>query len=254
MKVSLIVSTYNYPQALRLSLQSVLSQTRMPDEVLVADDGSGPETRRLVEEMREGFPVPLRHVWHEDKGFRLAAIRNKAIREAAGDYIIQIDGDIVMERHFIADHLAFAQEGFFCSGSRAMVSEGRTKRAFEEGRFVPSPFGRGIQHRLNALRCGLLTPFFHGHARVNGCNLAFWRKDLYAVNGYDEAIVGWGCEDHDLTDRLKRYGLRQRHIKFRAIQYHLWHRTAAKDALQQHKALLEERRSKGLVRCGNGLC
>lgn len=253
MTVSLIISTYNYPEALRLSLHSLQRQTRMPDEVIIADDGSGEETRLLIESLQGEFGVSLLHVWHEDKGFRLAAIRNKAIRASSCDYVIQVDGDIVMEPHFVEDHIAFAERGYFCSGSRAMVSESRTHEAFRQDQFLPTCFSRGIEHRLNAVRCRMLTPFFRHHKRVNGCNLAFWRDDLFAVNGYDESIVGWGAEDHDLTDRLLRSGLQKKHIKFRAIQYHLWHRSASRDALQEHKDLIEARRREGIVRCQKGL-
>lgn len=253
MTVSLLISTYNYPQALRLSLQSALRQTRMPDEILVADDGSRDETRQLIEDMAKLFTIPVRHIWHEDKGFRLAGIRNKAIRACTSDYLIQIDGDIVMDEHFVEDHLQYAEHGFFCSGSRAMVSEQRTKQAFGEETFCPTAFSKGIEHRLNAVRCPWLTRFYHDYKRVNGCNLAFWVDDLRAVNGYDEDIVGWGCEDHDLTDRLRRLGLKKKHIKFRAIQYHLWHTTSSRDALQEHKQLIEERARLGIVRCEHGL-
>lgn len=253
MKVSLIISTYNYPGALNLCLQSVLRQTRMPDEILVADDGSRQETKEVIESFVTSLPVPLVHVWHEDRGFRLAAIRNKAIRQAIGEYIIQIDGDIVLERHFIEDHLRYAQKGYFCSGSRAMVSEKKTLEAIDAKVFLPTLFTAGIKARENSLRFPLLTPYFLNHKRVNGCNLAFWREDLFAVNGYDEAIEGWGCEDHDLTDRLRRAGIKQHHLKFMAIQYHLYHKSASKDSLSLNREILRRNELTGTIRCERGL-
>ena len=113
MTVSLIISTYNNPEYLYLTLKSVMNQRRLPDEILIADDGSGEATRTLVEEMAAESFVPLRHIWHEDEGFRLGAIRNKAIAEAKGEYIIQIDGDIVLHPPFVADHVKMAREGWF---------------------------------------------------------------------------------------------------------------------------------------------
>lgn len=118
MTVSLIISTYNFPKALDICLQSVLQQSVLPDEVLIADDGSREETKKVVEKFQKQLPVPMIHVWHEDNGFRLTVIRNKAIAKASKDYIIQIDGDIILNRHFIKDHKRFARKNSFVSGSR----------------------------------------------------------------------------------------------------------------------------------------
>ena len=195
---SLIVSTYNRPEALRLSLESVARQTVFPDEVLVADDGSGAETRALIDKLQATLPSPLRHIWHEDKGFRLAEIRNRAIAEARGEYIVQMDGDIILEQHFIEDHLANAREGFFTSGSRVLMDETLSKKILAGEKISLGAGTPGIRNRANALRIPLLTRFFRSRYKKNhpefvkGCNMAFWKKDLLAVNGYNEKITGWG--------------------------------------------------------------
>src|ERR1700712_962551 len=104
-KCSLVISTYNWPQALELCLKSVATQKHLPDEVIIADDGSGEETRLLIDKYKKDFPVPLLHLWHEDKGFRKTIILNKAINQSSFEYIIQVDGDVILEKHFISDHL-----------------------------------------------------------------------------------------------------------------------------------------------------
>lgn len=253
MKVSLIISTYNFPKALNLCLQAVLRQTLMPDEVLIADDGSDQETRSLIEHYRSIFPMQLKHLWHEDKGFRKSKILNAAIREAMGEYIVQIDGDIVMDSRFIEDHLRFAAKGFFLTGSRVLVGEELTHKAMQEEAFSPSLFTCGLHHRENALRLPWLTPLFFSHRRVNGCNMSFWREDLFAINGYDEAMEGWGAEDTDLADRLKRNDVKQKHIKYMAIQYHLHHNIFSRASLREHENKLQQNQRNGIVRCKQGL-
>ena len=128
MTVSLIITTYNWPRALYLCLDSVMQQTVMPSEILVADDGSGISTRDVVRHFQNISPVPVRHIWHEDNGFRLAAIRNKAIAASKGKYIIQIDGDLILQRNFIQDHMLFAREGCFVTGSRGIITELLTRK------------------------------------------------------------------------------------------------------------------------------
>src|SRR3954471_9553529 len=113
MQVSLIVTTYNWPSALALTLQSVAAQTLLPTEVLVADDGSGLETHELVQQWGAKLPCTLKHVWHEDRGFRLSRSRNRAIAATTGDYIVLIDGDMFLHRRFIEDHVSCARPDCF---------------------------------------------------------------------------------------------------------------------------------------------
>lgn len=253
MTISLIISTYNSPKALNLCLESIKRQVRKPDEIIIADDGSTDETKIIINYYSQLFSIPMKHVWHEDRGFRLAEIRNKAIKFCSCDYIIQIDGDIVMSSRFIADHEMHAEEGYFCTGSRAMVSKRLTAEAMDTGHFVPTPYTPGVHAKENAVRIPWLTHLFFNKNKVNGCNMAFWRKDVFTINGYDQDIVGWGAEDHDFAERLQRAGIKHRHLKFCAVQYHLYHPSNSKNALQQHKLLLEENRKNNTVRCKNGI-
>ena len=132
-KTSLIISTYNWPEALDLCLQSSLHQVIPPDEILIADDGSDERTAKLVAQYADTAPIPIIHVWHEDNGFRLGSIRNKAIARASGDYIIQIDGDVILPPRFIQDHLSVAHPRRFVSGSRVLLGA-------EYSAQPPSPF------------------------------------------------------------------------------------------------------------------
>lgn len=116
MKVTLLIITYNWPEALRMVLESAMHQSKMPDEIVIGDDGSTAETKQLIDSYAKSSPVPVVHVWQEDKGFRRTVILNKAIAKATGDYIIQVDGDVILDSHFVADHLEVAQEGCFVCG------------------------------------------------------------------------------------------------------------------------------------------
>lgn len=257
MKVSLIVATYNNPAYLYLTLKSVMNQRRLPDEIIIADDGSGEDTRLLVEEMAAESFVPMKHVWHPDDGFRLAAIRNKAIADADGDYIIQIDGDIILHPSFIADHMAMARRGWFYSGSRVMLSLETTEHMLA-GKTVELPQDAPERKKINGRR---LPPLMHMMRRykkskggyVRGCNMAFWRDDLIRVNGYNEEINGWGREDSELAYRLINSGLKKGFIKFGAIEYHLHHTENSKESDARNISLMEYARTSGVTVTEHGI-
>lgn len=126
-KITLLVSTYNRPDALSVSLDSMRYQTLMPDEIVIADDGSTEDTRETIEEIKKTFPIPIIHVWQEDKGFRKTKILNKAVAKSTGDYIIEIDGDAFAHPHFIEDHMRLAQKGIYVKGGRVNLNEQLTE-------------------------------------------------------------------------------------------------------------------------------
>lgn len=258
MKTSLLVSTYNRPSALRLCLQSILSQSQLPDEILVADDGSGAPTRAVVVAMQQKSLVPILHVWHEDDGFRLAAIRNKALLRASGDYIIQIDGDMLLHRQFVRDHIRFARQGYWLKGNRVMLPEKLTHTIEHEGARLPG----NLLFRSDVGKRKLLLPFdflnrslvyrmpFKG---VQGGNMSYWKVDAEKVNGFDEAFEGWGKEDDDFVQRLMRTGVRPAQLVFAARTYHLYHPDADRSKVAINTRLLEKRNEAGLIRAGKGL-
>ncbi len=230
MKISLIISTYNWPQALNLCLNSVRLQTRMPDEVIIADDGSREETRDMIAEQAKTFPCPLHHAWIPDEGFRLSKSRNNAIRNyCSGDYVIFIDQDIILDRHFTADHERIAEEGYFVCGGRAKLEKAITDRLTTGENIHLGFFTQGVSRKLNTVH----APWLHGLTRNmyssrplygRGANMAMWAKDLKAVNGFDEDIMGYGGEDVDLFNRLLNSGVKKKYAQFCAIEYHLWHK------------------------------
>jgi glycosyltransferase involved in cell wall biosynthesis len=255
MKISLVISTYNRVGALRLCLMSVAHQTRLPDEVIVADDGSTQETHELVEQMAAGFPCPLHHAWHEDEGFRLAAIRNKAVRDfCTGDYLIFVDGDIIMERHFIADHEKMARSGYFIIGSRAKLNKPMTRYLIMKQSIKVGLFKKGVRRRENTLRMPFLfflTKHLYSWKRLygRGANMAMWYDDFKQVNGFDENMIGYGCEDFDIFNRLFNIGVKRNYAKFRAIEYHLEHQKGSRS--QQNAQIFYGDLSRRI--CLNGL-
>lgn len=232
---SLLISTYNWPAALKVCLDSVCIQSVMPREVIICDDGSGEETRSLLDDVKKKFPVPLIHVWHPDEGFRLSGIRNKGMAAATGEYLIQIDGDLQLHRHFVKDHISFRQKGAFTTGSRALLSEKNTLRLIGNA-YSDKLKVFGNKNFFNGIRIPLAQQFLASRYKnkgrhlyyVKGCNMAFWRKDILAINGYNEDFTGWGSEDSEIAIRLMNMGIRKRFLKLGGICYHLHHRQASR--------------------------
>lgn len=228
---SLIITTYNWPEALRLVLQSVLEQTMRPDQVIVADDGSGPETGRVVKDVLMSSGLDSCHVRHYDKGVRQSRIKNLAVRYTRFPYLIFIDHDVILHREFIADHLAMAKEGFFLQGKRALLPGYYTKKLLEEGRFVPPKYWtRGLGNRKNIVRSPVMGNMFSRQkdfeTSLRGCNLSMFKSDFMKVDGFDETFDrSWGREDSDICFRLFHLGIRVKVLWFMALQYHLKHKT-----------------------------
>ncbi len=258
MKTSLIISTYNRPDALALCLRSAFVQSVLPDEIIIGDDGSDNITRETLDSLRDESPVKIIHVWHEDNGFRLAMMRNKCIAAASGDYIIEIDGDVIMHRHFVKDHLSFARRGFYVKGGRTNLGPRLTDKLCGKCRLIPLHFYTpGIESKPeNSLYmpyiARLLAPYYRRNKETAlGCNMSFFRDDVIKVNGYDEFFEGWGGEDGDFGRRLQAYGLKKLHLKFAGILFHLWH----EDKYMSNKELnfSYSQRADQPIRCDNGI-
>lgn len=245
-KTSLNISTYNWPDALNLCLLSVKALKVLPDEVIIADDGSGESTRKLIEKFKKNFPVPIKHVWQPDEGFQLARIRNKGIAASSYDYIIQIDGDLVLHPHFVADHIAFSKRGTFVTGSRVMLDEHYSKNLLHTGDISINVFNQGVRNKSNGYRIKFLRNYLATRYRINdmlymrGCNMAFWRDDLLKVNGYNEEFTGWGREDNEVAVRLINSGIQKRIIKFGGIVFHIHHAEKPRTGLTRNDDLLED--------------
>lgn len=260
MTTALLISTYNRPDALKLCLQSVQRQKVLPLEVVVADDGSGEATREMINAIQKDFPVPIRHVWHPDDGFRVATIRNKGIAATTADYIIQIDGDILMHPEFIADHLEMKKAGYFVVGSRVMLSEKDTEALLKKGSIPSSFFDRqklafnGMRNRFLRRMLGRLYKIEGRHRfYAKGCNIAFFRSDLLKVNGYNEAYTGWGSEDRDIAIRLMNASIKKLSIKMGAVCYHLYHTVNSRNNEIKNEGLMHEAINRKLVWAEKGL-
>ena len=257
--VSLIVTTYNWVEALGAVLRSVARQSVLPDEVIVADDGSTVSTKELIEKMSVDFPVPLHHCWQEDNGFRVSAIRNKAMAKAGSDYIVMADGDMVMHRHFIRDHVRSAVAGHFVQGRRTLLSKELTQHILS-GKDAPiTCFSKGITNRLNACSCKMLSPVVSAmfskqkYMSIRACNMACWRTDVVAVNGFNEDFEGWGREDSEFAVRLLNSGIRRRDLRLGGVAYHLHHHEASKKMLEKNDLLLHDSITQNLKYCSLGI-
>ncbi|WP_442589790.1 glycosyltransferase family 2 protein [Pedobacter sp. AW31-3R] len=254
--VALLISTYNWPQALELVLNTVAQQTRIPDEIVIADDGSGEETRQLIERLKQRLNLSIKHIWHEDKGFRKSLILNKAVKNITSDYIVEIDGDILIHKEFIADHLKAAQIGTFVQGSRAMITKEKTKEILKNKITKFSIFSSGLYSRFNALRVPFLSGIFKldpsNPYHIKGCNLAFWKKDYLAINGYDNNFNGWGGEDYEFGARLLHSGIKRKRLKMAALGYHIYHKIHSRSNTGPNDIIYKKTLSQKITYSTNG--
>jgi glycosyltransferase involved in cell wall biosynthesis len=256
-KTSLIIATYNWPEALELVLLSLLKQSRLPNEIIIADDGSTVATKQLIKRYTDKFQCGLQHIWQTDKGFQKTAILNKAVAKANGDYIIQIDGDIVLHIHFIKDHIQTAQKGTFIHGSRAFLNKKATSKSITNSITSFSIFTNGISNRLNTLRLPFLAEIISSKNKnlkgTRGCNFSFWKKDFVLANGYNEDMKGWGKEDTELSVRLMNNDLQKHKLKGKAVCYHLHHSISSREGLNINTAILETALKNKIKNCTNGI-
>ncbi|WP_126977346.1 glycosyltransferase [Frigidibacter oleivorans] len=264
MQTELILSTYNSPRALKLTLLSVTRQSRRPDSVCVADDGSGPETLAVIEEMRARFPdLPFRHVWHEDRGFQKNEILNRAIASSTADYLVFIDGDCLIHPGFVARHLQLARPDRFLSGSLIRLDTPTTEAVTEEDVLSGRVFDRGWLARTGTfrrfstrLKAGLLPPWagdlletvYPVGRNWCGANGSAYRAAILKVNGLDETMK-YGGGDKEFGIRLENSGVRGRHVRFTAPLVHLDHPRGYKDAakIRDHRAKIAHARRSGKV-------
>ncbi|MCD2515313.1 glycosyltransferase family 2 protein [Massilia sp. G4R7] len=263
--ISVVITTYNRPDALTAVVEACFMQDDKNFEIIIADDGSTANTRDAVAQLAARAPMPLRHVWQPDAGFRAAMARNRGTLAATGDYIIFLDGDCVPQRDFIARHRALAHPGFLVSGSRILLSQALTERVLREHIDVAGlPLLARLRHRLRGdmnkvlqtmLRWPDLGRVRRGFSwrRIKSCNLGVWKADLERVNGFDESFVGWGHEDSDLVLRLFHAGIKRRDGALATEVLHLWHREAKRDEESSNRKVVLERAASKTVQAVRGL-
>ena len=253
MLISVIVATYNRPDALAAVLRSLTKQDDDNFEIVVADDGSGPDTAAVIKRARAVSAMPISHVWQEDTGFRLAAVRNRATARARGDYLIYLDGDCLVRYHFVRAHRALAELGWCVTGGRVLLGEAFTRGALTIGTTIEDwsvgsatiAAVKGKLDRAVPLAWVPLGPLrkFRGRRwqRLRGCNFSVFRADIERVNGFDEAFQGWGFEDSDFAARLIASGVRLKNGRMATNVYHLWHRESDRTAQSENWERLQAR-------------
>jgi glycosyltransferase involved in cell wall biosynthesis len=263
--ISIIVTTYERPDALALVLRALAQQTDRDFEILVADDGSGPETAELVKSWTLRLGVPLRHVWHEHRGFRAGEIRNRAILASRGPYCIFLDGDCITRPDFVTSHRKLAERGWFVTGNRMLLSTSCTKQVLQdeaapEAWTLRDLVARRCRGEINRLLPALSIPL--GPLRklrsrnwegARSCNLAVWRSNLDRVDGFDSAFSGWGLEDSDLLVRLLHAGVRRKNGAFATGVLHLWHPQSDRSSLADNRARLDAVIASDRVQAERGL-
>ena len=263
--ISLVISTYNRPDALAAVVEACFSQSDQDFDIIIADDGSTATTAQCIAALKARSPVPVQHVWQADDGFRLAMARNRGTLAARGDYLVFLDGDCIPQRDFIAQHRKLAQRGYMVTGSRVLLSEAFTARVLAEHIDLPGASGAAkFGYRLHGHMNKVLQLLFRlpdiGRAkhrfswrRIKGCNLGMWRSDLEKINGFDEGFKGWGHEDSDLVVRMFNAGVNRKDGAFATEVFHLWHREAQRDQASSNRHLVLERAANKTYLASQGL-
>ena len=265
-KVSLFVSTYEMPKHLGLVLAALERQSFRSFEILICDDGSGDETRKLIQDFQSRSQLVVRHFWQEHDGFRKCRILNQAARGASGSVFVFLDGDCVPHRDYVRDHVDQQQEGFYLAGRRVEVgpilSATLTPEKISKG-FLDYPSWALIRsslageteflHRSFRVRAPWLRKLLNMNRVVDlkGCNYSVPRSAIESINGFDEAFEGYGREDTDVEIRLQNLGLKIKSMKGLAVQFHIWH--PRREFTPSNDTRLEETKKSGRFRCEKGL-
>jgi glycosyltransferase involved in cell wall biosynthesis len=259
--ISVLLATYNWPQALKLCLESLNQQTDQDFEVIIADDGSKQETKALIDSISAAFSVPITHLWQEDIGFRKTRILNQAIAAAKGDYLVFLDGDCIVQADFVAKHRELAQLGYLVTGSRVILNEALTKSLlfwphWDASRFFASLLSYRLSGGINKylpIKIKLGDGSWRHYKkfvwrRIKGCNMACWKTDALAIHGFDESMTGWGHEDADFIFRLQQNGIIRKSGAWATEVFHLFHHihdqsNAAENARRVREKILAKAQS-----------
>lgn len=272
MKTSVIVPTYNRPHALNLCLLSLARQSRLPDEVLVADDGSGEETRQIIDSFRRSADCSfeLKHIWQEDDGFRKPRILNETVRNTTGDYLLFIDGDCLAHRHYVNNHLLNAEPGAILGGKRVDLGQRLSESLLRHGRLITNigvgmlwdSVGGGTRKAEEALV--ITSPLLRRLSKLDkisddgiwGCNFSVPKALFYAINGCDEDFLDGSIEDNDLGIRVLNSGGKLKSVRYLANVFHLWHKSSwnfTSEKYLHNRRLMEQRIVMKEPRCSNGI-
>lgn len=271
-KYSIILATYNWPQALKLILDNLAPQLLEHEDVelIIADDGSTEKTSQVITEFQKQFADRCHHVWHEDIGFRKSAILNIAVAKAHGEYLMFLDGDCVPFPDYIKYHKELAEPGFFVAGNRVLLSKDYTASVIAKPNLITEMVKSGCLNWISTRLSGKINKIFSfirlkadaswrykrntNWKYPKGCNIGMWTKDFIHVNGYDEEFSGWGHEDADLFIRLLNSGIKIKDGRFAIPVLHLWHKESdRKNERDNHHRLMARLNDKHFVKAIDGL-
>lgn len=232
-----IITCYNWPRALHKVFYSISRQSILPDEVIVADDGSRPEIQKVIQYWQKRLVCRLTHVWQPDSQFRAARARNLALRKTEFDHIVMIDGDCLVPPKFVEHHQRLIADGVMVAGGRHLLSERQTEVVLRQPIEAPICFD---EKKFQSLPLGSIVRdhFWNSWRDVRTCNLGVNRSDLIAIGGFDESYVGWGMEDSDLVIRLMNKGVRVRSGRLAVCVKHLHHPIVSRDNEQKNASKL----------------
>lgn len=252
--VEVVLSTYKAEAELRLVLEGFLRQTEPDFSIAVADDGSGPGVELMVKEFADRG-LRVRHVWQEDRGFRKARILNQAIASSAAEYLVLIDGDCIPSRHFVRDHMEWAEPGRYGCGRRVLLGPEISDAILDRRTNPPgleNPLRLLVAEARGQLRrawVGVRSPrvvsrYLSTKPRgMWGCNAGIWMADVVQVNGFNNAFEGWGSEDVDLERRLLAAGVRPKALRGMGAVFHLYHPSHSSLQNEQLRVTEKERSS-----------
>lgn len=234
-QIGVVITTYNQPKWLKKVLFGYEAQTEKNFTVIIADDGSGQETRDLIEQFKTRGKLNIQHIWHPDNGFQKCQILNKAIAQSDCDYLIFTDGDCIPEPDFIRLHRSLATPGYFLSGGyiklTTPVSEAITETDIAQGILFDitwlKKMGQPVSHKLwklikNKTIKAMLNAITPTKATWNGMNSSTWRDAIVACNGFNEDMQ-YGGLDRELGERLMNYGIKGKQVRYSVNCLHLDH-------------------------------
>lgn len=255
--ISIIISTYNSPEWLKKVIWGYNTQTYRNFEMVIADDGSKEETKKMINELQKEVFYPIIHVWHKDDGFQKSAILNKAIVATTTNYILMSDGDCIPRPDFVEVHIKDREEGYFLSGGYHKLPMNLSKLINKEDIYSGRSFSvswlkkNGMKTSFKNLKvCAkgslstILNFFTPTKPTWNGHNASGWKKDILAINGFDERMQ-YGGQDRELGERLVNYGIQPKQIRYSTTCIHLDHKRgyAAKESIKKNKAIRKETRT-----------
>tara|TARA_Y100000385_G_scaffold155885_1_gene161678 strand:+ start:2019 stop:2849 length:831 start_codon:yes stop_codon:yes gene_type:complete len=264
---SIIISTYNSPKWLEKVLIGYNNQSYQFFEIVIADDGSGQETLDLIESIQKKVFYPIVHVWHEDNGFQKSQILNKAIQKCSSPYIIMSDGDCIPRQDFVACHVKHREEGYFLSGGYFMLPMSISKLILIEdidtGRCFDLNWlkSHGLKRTFKNFKLtskGFTSWFLNTitptNASWNGHNASGWKKDIVAINGFDERMQ-YGGQDRELGERLFNYGIKSKQLRYSAVCVHLDHPRGykTKESIEKNLQIRSKVKSEKAVWAASGI-